>query len=256
MTVLSIRARFIALAVLTVASAGLSQGSAFAQGLNASIIPAPVAKAATAMRALSNDEQLTRAFMATRGAGPSRDRLKAGAVGAHRSAALAWTTSGAAFIIQSRADNPSPDDIGALDVYYLQPEGATFKVMGAYPRAIEGSPLGGPPQWVVSTDFGDHPIVVADTFGVWQGVACTTTALYELGGGEPIALGAFRSGYDNIGAEGQSPRAVSITGSIRNIIKGRSFEVHFDGTSRFTQVFARHGSTYVEISGDGELPAC
>jgi hypothetical protein len=71
-----------------------------------------------------------------------------------------------------------------------------------------------------------------------------------------VSLGAFRSGYDNLGAEGQDPKAVSIAGSIRNIVRGQSFEVHFDGTSRFKQLFARNGSTYVKTGGDGELPGC
>lgn len=87
------------------------------------------------------------------------------------------------------------------------------------------------------------------------GVACTTTTLDELGGGEPVSLGVFRNSYDNTASEGQGSLAVSVTGSIRSIVKKQSFEVHFDRTSRFI-FFARHGARCVKTSGDGELPRC
>ena len=233
-----------------------SSDSAFAQGLNASIGDVPVSKGAEAMRALPKNEQLARAFAAAFSSDKERVELDSGAIMVYRPGALAWTSVGAVLISEGTVNGAGPDDFGALAVHYLKPEGTAFKVTGAYPNGIEGSLMGGPPKWVVSTDFGDKPVVVTETFGSWQGVACTNTALYELGGGEPVSLGAFRSGYDNIGAEGQGPKAVSITGSIRNIVRGQSFEVHFDGTSHFKQFFARKGTKYVKDGGDGELPGC
>lgn len=233
-----------------------SSNSAFAQGLNASIVDVPVSKGAEAMRALPKHEQLARAFAAAFSKGSERVRLDSGAIMVYRAGALAWTSVGAVLISEGTVDGAGPDDFGALAVHYLIPEGTSFKVTGAYPDGIEGNLMGGPPKWVVSTDFGDRPVVVTETFGEWQGVACTNTALYELGGGEPVSLGAFRSGYDNIGSEGEGPTAASVTGSIRNIVRGQSFEVHFDGTSRFKQFFTRQGTKYVKTGGDGELPAC
>lgn len=233
-----------------------SSGSAMAQGLNASIGAVPVSKEAEAMRSLPEKEQLAKAFAAAFGGSKERVELDSGATMVYEPGALAWTSWGAVLISSGTVEDAGPNDFGALAVHYLKPEGTAFKVIGAYPDGIEDSLVGGPPQWVVSTDFGDNPVVVTDTFGSLQGVSCTTTALYELGGGEPISLGAFRSGYDNIGAVGQGPKAVSITGSIRNIVKGKSFEVHFDGTSRFKQLFARNGTKYVKVGGDGELPNC
>jgi hypothetical protein len=235
---------------------GLSPSSTSAQGLNASIGDVPVARGTEAMRALSENEQLARAFAAAFSGGKERVELESGGIMVYRPGALAWTSLGAVLISSGTVDEAGPDDFAALAVHYLKPEGTTFKVTGAYPNGIEGSLMGGPPKWVVSTDFSDKPVVVTETFGSWQGVACSTTALYELGGGEPVSLGAFRSGYDNIGSEGQGPKAVSITGSIRNIVRGKSFEVHFDGTSRFKQFFARKGTKYVKTGGDGELPDC
>ncbi|MBN9548568.1 MAG: hypothetical protein J0H31_06710 [Alphaproteobacteria bacterium] len=208
------------------------------------------------MRALPEGEQLAKAFAAAFGDGREHVELDSGGIMVYRPGALAWTPAGAVLISSGTVEAAGPDDFGALAVHYLKPEGTTFKVTGAYPDGIEGSLMGGPPEWVVSTDFGDNPVVVTDTFGSWQGVTCTTTALHELGGGEPVSLGAFPSGYDNIGSEGQGPKAVSITGSIRNIVTGKSFEVHFDGTSRFKQFFARQGAKYVKTGGDGELPGC
>jgi len=233
-----------------------SSGSAIAQGLNASLGAVPVSNEAEAMRMLPEREQLAKAFEAAFGGGKERVELDSGATMVYEPGALAWTSSGAILISSGILEHGGPTDFGTLAIHYLKPEGTAFKVMGAYLDGIEGSLMGGSPQWVVSTDFGDNPVVVTDTFGSWQGISCTTTALYELGGGEPTSLGVFRSGYDNIGAVGQGPKAVSITGSIRNIVKGKSFEVHFDGTSRFKQLFARKGTKYVKISGDGELPNC
>lgn len=208
------------------------------------------------MRALPETEQLAQAFAAAFTGGKERVELDSGATMVYEPGALAWTSSGAVLISSGIVEDAGPNDFGALAVHYLKPEGTAFKVTGAYPNRIEGSLMGGPPKWVVSTDFGDKPVVVTETFGAWQGMACTTTALYELGGSEPVSLGAFRSGYDNIESVGKGPKAVSITGSIRNIVKGESFEVHFDGTSRFKQFFARKGATYVKTGGDGELPDC
>lgn len=236
-----------------------SSGNAMAQGLNASVGEVPVSKGTEAMRMLPETEQLAKAFAAAFASGKERVELDSGATMVYEPGALAWTPSGAVLISSGIVEDAGPNDFGALAVHYLKPEGTTFKITGAYPNGIEGSLMGGPPKWVVSTDFGDKPVVVTETFGSWQGVACTNTALYELGGGEPVSLGAFRSGYDNyddIGAEGQGPKAVSITGSIRNIVRGQSFEVHFDGTFRFKQFFARKGTKYMKTGGDGELPDC
>lgn len=255
-TIFSNRPFLIGAVVLAAIAGGIGSSSAFSQGLNASIGDVPVSKGAEAMRALPKNEQLARAFAAAFSSGKERVELDSGAIMVYRPGALAWTSVGAVLISEGTVNSAGPDDFGALAVHYLKPEGTAFKVTGAYPNGIEGSLMGGPPKWVVSTDFGDKPVVVTETFGSWQGVACTNTALYELGGGEPVSLGAFRSGYDNIGVEGQDPKAVSITGSIRNIVRGQSFEVHFDGTSRFKQFFARKGSTYVKTAGDGELPGC
>lgn len=255
-TIFSNRPFLIGAVVLAAVAGGIGSSSAFSQGLNASIGDVPVSKGAEAMRALPKNEQLARAFAAAFSSGKERVELDSGAIMMYRPGALAWTSVGAVLISEGTVNGAGPDDFGALAVHYLKPEGTTFKVTGAYPNGIEGSLMGGPPKWVVSTDFGDKPVVVTETFGSWQGVACTNTALYELGGGEPVSLGAFRSGYDNIGAEGQGSKAVSITGSIRNIVRGQSFEVHFDGTSHFKQFFARKAGRYVKIGGDGELPGC
>lgn len=221
-----------------------------------SISAAPVSKGAEAMRALPKNEQLARAFATAFDGGRERVALESGGIMIYRPGALTWTSVGALLISPGTVDRPGPDDSGALAIHYLRPQGTTFKVTGAYPNAIEGNLTGGPPKWQISAEFGDNPVIVSETSGSWQGAACTTIALYELGGGEPVSLGAFRSGYDNAASEGQGPLAVSITGSIRNIVKGQSFEVHFDGTSRFKQFFARQGAGYVKAGGDGELPSC
>lgn len=208
------------------------------------------------MRSLPKDEQLARAFSAAFGHGRFRRQLENGRAMVYRPGALAWTATRAILISEGSVERGDPDDFGALAVHYLIPEGTRFKIASAYLEGVGGSLMGGPPKWVVSTDFGANPVIVSETFGFWQGISCTTTSLYELGGAAPVSLGAFPSGYDNIGAEGQGPKAVSIVGSIRNIVSGKSFEVDFDGTSNFKQVFERRGAKYVKVQGNGKLPTC
>lgn len=249
------RAALIGATGLLLVFAGTGPDVAKAQGLNASVHVVPISKASAAMRALSPEEQLSRAFAA---AFPRSLQAKrqGGAVMAYRPGALAWTSDGAVLVSEGAVSDEGPGGHGVLAVHYLKPEGTAFTVAGANLNAIRGELRGWLSTWVVSTDFGEKPVVVVETFDASGGVACTHTALYELEGAKPTPLGAFQSGYDDTSPKGDDPEAVSLAGSIRNIIWGRSFEVHFDGTSRFKQSFVRKGRTYVRTIADGDLPAC
>lgn len=61
--------------------------------------------------------------------------------------------------------------------------------------------------------------------------------------------------YDNTAAVDGGCKPVSVIGSIRNIVKGKSLEVNFEGTSQFIHVFARQAEKYLKIGTNGELPA-
>lgn len=226
-----------------------------AEGLDASVGAVPITADAAAMRALPVKEQTARAFAAAFGGG-ARIAFASGEPLIYEPGALVWTSTGAVLVSSGFVERAGPDDLGAIAVHYLIPEGTTFRVVGAHPKGIEGGLAGGPPQWVVSTDFGDEPVVVTDSFDWRRGVTCATTALYGLGGGAPSPLAVFPSGYDDVGAGGEREKAVSVSGSIRNVLKGHSFEVHFRGTSDFTQVFTRVGERYVKTASDGEPPPC
>lgn len=226
-----------------------------AEGLDASIGVVPITADAAAMRALPVKEQTARAFAAAFDGG-ARVAFASGEPLIYEPGALVWTSTGAVLVSSGFVERAGPDDLGAIAVHYLKPEGTTFRVVAAHPKGIEGGLAGGPPQWVVSTDFGDEPVVVTDALDWRRGVTCATTALYGLGGGAPLPLAVFPSGYDDAGTGGERAKAVSVSGSIRNILKGRSFEVHFHGTSDFTQVFTRVGARYVKTASDGEPPPC
>ena len=226
-----------------------------AEGLDASVGAVPITADAAAMRVLPMNEQTARAFAAAFGDG-ARIAFASGEPLIYEPGALVWTSTGAVLVSSGFVERAGPDDLGAIAVHYLKPEGTMFRVVAAHPKGIEGGLAGGPPQWVVSTEFGDDPVIVTDAFDWRRGVTCATTALYGLGGGAPLPLAMFPSGYDDVGAGGERAKAVSVSGSIRNILKGRSFEVHFRGSSDFTQVFTREGAHYVKTASDGEPPPC
>lgn len=171
---------------------------------------------------------------------------------------LIWTSFGAVLVSPGVNEQAFPATTGTLGVFYLKAQDGAFALDRRWPQRVVGHSMGNPPDWAISRDLSALPVIVSTAGGVWQGVRCMSTTLVELAPNGPADLVTFRTAYDNSGAMGASSGAVSITGSIANIDRGKAFEVAFTGSRRFTQSYGRVGRTYQRIDSvaTSRLPEC
>lgn len=214
-------------------------------------------KPASGIKELPYARQLELAEQAVFGAGPTKEiGIEDGTVLSYADSKLIWSDSGA--ILISAGSNPVivPNSMGALGVFYLKEVGGKFEVTIRRPDAIGGGTMGNPPEWKVLDDFGDVPMIVSESGGVWQGYQCGGTEVTALFKSGPTDVAAFASVYDETGAKGGGGEA--ITGKIANIVKNKSFDVRFTGTQNFTHHYVLQGDSYVRAGGAGqqELPTC
>ncbi len=85
-----------------------------------------------------------------------------------------------------------------------------------------------------------------------QGQTCVSTILTELTPRGPVEIGSIPTAYANNGAIGQ---ARSIRGRITNIVPGRSFNVSYSGSARFTDRYVKRGTTYRRVNPT-RFPEC
>jgi hypothetical protein len=217
---------------------------------------APVREAKSELRMRSEAEQLK---LATRAVFPDgrAERVSAdGEVIAYKVGKLIWAPFGPVLIASGSNTNVSAMSFGVLGVYYLKEQGSKFVVEKAWPEAIDGSIMGNAPEWEVSAEFGDLPVIISKSGGVWQGVACQTTAIHELYKDVgPGLLASFQSLVDQSGSRLREP-AVSVKGKIENIVKGKSFDVRFTGTQDYVAHFEKKFDGYDRTDQGPDFPAC
>ena len=119
--------------------------------------------------------------------------------------------------------------------------------------------MGNPPDWTISKDFGEYPVVISKTAGVWQGYRCGSTTLTELRPDGPFDLAQFHSDYSNSGAIRGESEPESVDGEVGNIVAGKSFEVRYYGTRSFVHRYVRKGETFVltdDTDPGSVVPTC
>lgn len=221
--------------------------------------PPPVAAAPSApndVKTLPADEQLRRAFQVAFDARRTA-KVKIGEEDVEFTPGkLVWTDDGAILISEGRVRDFAHVSSGKLAVHYLRPEGGSFVLVKAFVPAVETGSMGAMSEWGVSSAFGDRPMIYAEGGGTWQGYTCASTELVELRAGGPARVALIPTTYDNSGSIVDDAAAVSYDGKILNIVKGRSFDVRYTGSKRFTDHYVLRGGSYVLAGGASQMERC
>jgi hypothetical protein len=147
---------------------------------------------------------------------------------------------------------------GAIGVFYLDQQGATFTVRKRWPRAIEGWGWGTPPDWLISDKFTALPAIYASGGFMGQGVSCDSARLTELRPEGPAQSDLIPLSFSDAGAFHEGPGAPplrQVEGKIVNIMKGKSFDVRVTGTETFTEHYVMRGTKFVRREKESGL-AC
>ncbi len=148
---------------------------------------------------------------------------------------------------------------GYVGVYYLKDEGGQFKVTGKWPEAVSGWGWGTVPEWSISSNYTAGPAIVASGSDGNQGYFCGSTSITELTAKGPvtsfIATSATNEGAvdPDSGTDMGGNPLKSLDGTIANVQKGRSLQVHVTGTDSFTETYVMKGGKYVLTSGETKL---
>jgi hypothetical protein len=142
---------------------------------------------------------------------------------------------------------------GAIDIFYLEPAGAGFRVHRAFPKVVELGSMGDFSEWSITDKFTDLPVVYVEGGGIWQGYVCNYTRLVELRPAGPAKIADFQTDYDNKGAVGDEGE--SYEGKIADISKGKAFTVRYQGTRSFTERYVRRGGNF-QLGGESRVPGC
>lgn len=143
---------------------------------------------------------------------------------------------------------------GVIAIHYLVERDGGFALRPGYPKTYETGSLGHLSEWSVSDRFTDLPMVYAEGGGTFQGYTCAGFELIELRPEGPMVVAEVNDAYDDGGAVESG--AQSIEGKIGDIVKGRSFTMHYSGTSRFDERYVRQGGKYAVQGGPSRMPTC
>lgn len=153
-------------------------------------------------------------------------------------------------IASGAGEEALPTVVGSLGIFYLQPTENDHRVVGSWPALTIGAPMGRPPEFEVTSEFGLRPVLVVSARAVRGGRACELLQLVELGPSGPVASEPFVSAFDTRGAEGPSGRVWSAR--IRDIVPDESFTLE---TDKGDVLFVKVGSRYVPAPGS-KVPHC
>ena len=122
-------------------------------------------------------------------------------------------------------------------------------------KALEGGSSGVIADVKINTRFGPLPMIVAEGGGTWQGYSCDMITLVELTPAGPRELVDVPTYYDDSGIDESAGTGVTLTGKIANIRPGKSFDVVYSGSRRFTETWVRRGDKY-ELVGETKMLSC
>jgi len=136
---------------------------------------------------------------------------------------------------------------GKVAAVYMRRSGQGLAVAKKFVPAMETGSFGSIGKWRVSRGYGSLPVVEAEGGGTWQGYTCSVTTLLELSPDQPRELVTVPLYYDDAGAvvDGKPTR---IEGRIVRAIAGKSFDVDYSRSRRFTDHYIRRGDQYVLVS--------
>jgi hypothetical protein len=211
--------------------------------------PAP---AEAGIRTRPPAEQLAAAFRTAFGRAGRATRAVNGATVTYTPGGLRWIGDRAVLVSPGRSSEECHACPGFVAVHYLRAEGDGFRPAGEWLSTVQGGTFGQVPGWEFSTLLSDQPMVALSSGGMWQGIVCSGSSYYELGANGPREVAGFLVGMDSTGSG--IVEAGSFEGRVRNVAKGRSFDVVYTGSQRFTEHYEWRGGRYV-LAGGGESRA-
>ncbi|MET1110008.1 MAG: SHOCT domain-containing protein [Allosphingosinicella sp.] len=207
------------------------------------------------LRALPADEQLAQAFVAAFGQKASANRIINGLKVSFSPGALRWVGSRGILVSPGISESGCHACAGAIAIHYLEPDAATFRVTGRWEDAVAMGANGKPPDWSLSTLLSAQPMLRTRIRDGNQGYFCASEAFYELGPQGPRKVADIRTGYDDIGAKGES-EGKKIDGKIINPVRNQSFDVVYSGSRAFSEHWVKTGDRYQVAGGPSSMETC
>ncbi|ATY33400.1 hypothetical protein [Sphingomonas psychrotolerans] len=164
------------------------------------------------------------------------------------------TPFGPVLLRHGHAPDAGHPEGGVIAAYYLREQQGRFELARAYPEAAMSGSFGDLAKWSVSDKFATLPVLVVEGGGTWQGCTVSDTDLIELRPTGPASLASITTIFDDSGMEQDNPQ--SLTGSLTDIVRDRSFTVRYQGTRSFAERYVRRGDRFVLEGGESQIPGC
>lgn len=143
---------------------------------------------------------------------------------------------------------------GRVAAIYFRRDSRGFAVEKRFVPAMETGSFGSIGRWRVSRAYGPLPVVEVEGGGTWQGYTCSVTTLLELAPDRPRELVTVPLYYDDAGAV-VGKKATRIEGRVVRAASGKSFDVDYSGSRRFSDHYVRRGDQYVLV-GKSRMETC
>ncbi len=224
--------------------------------------PTPVASATPAgVRALPEAEQLKLAFRTAYGSdGTARVSEGDNDTVNVKPGQLLWV--GDTEVLLSPGANASDCHVcsGAVAITYLKPEGDGFAVTGKWPMLVRGTGWGAEPDWKVTDAYTPYPAIYVEAGWSGQGYSCESAIITELKPDAPVQSDPIRLSSSNEGAVdpdsgktmGGEPLS-NLTGTIADVVKGKSLSVKASGTASFVERYEYRGGKFVPVAKESRL---
>jgi hypothetical protein len=168
---------------------------------------------------------------------------------------LLWTGFGPVLISEGEVIEPGHVSAGRIAVHYLREDGAKFALVKDHLQAVVTGSFGRVGEWRVMDDLMPHPVIYTTGGGTWQGYSCSWGILTELSPSGPREIGRFALSYSDDGAIEDGPTQ-TIEGALANIVKGRSFDIVYAGSKRFTEHYELKDRRFVLVGGKSRMETC
>jgi hypothetical protein len=169
---------------------------------------------------------------------------------AYEPGTLVDTPFGPVLVNEGKVVDAAHVDSGHVAIHYLAPAGRGYRIVKAFPDAIQSGSFGQMSEFAVSDTYSALPVIYTQGGGTWQGYSCGWTQLTELKPDGPVELVNFQDSYSNGGAAMDEKDAQSIAGKIADVVPDTSFKVNFTGDRSFTARYVRAGDKYQLQGGE------
>lgn len=143
---------------------------------------------------------------------------------------------------------------GTLSVHYLQGEGESWRLAGAWRDISDLAAWGKVPQWKLRNDLTPHPALELTVTDGNQGYFCTLVSLIELTPTAPVVrIPATAIGYDSSGVGGDE--AAHIVTAEMVAIPAGGITVRYSGDRTGELRFTRTDGEYV-AAGTNPVEGC